>query len=359
MASDILFDVKVLAIPDNIETFPEKDDYVFWHSKFGNITINSIIDNEWYNLKRDKPDYIFIQRPYDNYLPQEYHVTSLKQYSKICYIPYAFELINLRSVAMPDFFVKNIDMFFCTQSEEYDYCNNIIKNTNDGIKRYVYDLGYPSLYHIIAKSRSYNSAFCKIDKKINFNVIWTPRWTNNEKLCKTSFFEYKDVIVEYVKMNKEINFIFRPHPLALNNFIKEKLITKREVIEYLKNYKKSNMYYDSDSDYYDTFANSDVLITDFSSIIIEYFLFNKPIIYCYSKNGNETNFMKKLKKCFYCVKNWDELKNVLEKLKKGNDPLKERRRKLLDKILKKYEDDVALKIVDKVKDNYLRRKFLD
>ena len=160
-------------------------------------------------------------------------------------------------------------------------------------------------------------------------------------------------------MNKEINFIFRPHPLALNNFIKEKLITKREVIEYLKNYKKSNMYYDSDSDYYDTFANSDVLITDFSSIIIEYFLFNKPIIYCYSKNGNETNFMKKLKKCFYCVKNWDELKNVLEKLKKGNDPLKERRRKLLDKILKKYEDDVALKIVDKVKDNYLRRKFLD
>ena len=49
----------------------------------------------------------------------------------------------------------------------------------------------------------------------------------------------------------------------------------------------------------------------------------------------------------------------MKKLKKGNDPLKERRRKLLDKILKKYEDDVALKIVDKVKDNYLRRKFLD
>ena len=122
------FNLKGLAIPENIKNFPTNEDYNFWYSKFGSITINAIINNKWYDLKKEKPDCVFIQRPYENYLPQEYHITSLKQYSKICYIPYAFELINLRNIAMPDFFVKSIDMFFCTQSEKYKYYNNIIKN---------------------------------------------------------------------------------------------------------------------------------------------------------------------------------------------------------------------------------------
>lgn len=188
MQNDIMFNVKVLAIPEDINKFPRNEDYIFWCSKFGDITINAIVNNKWYDLKKEKSDYIFIQRPYDNYLPQEYHISSLKQYSKICYIPYAFELMNLRNVAMPDFFVKSIDMFFCTQNEEYNYCKTIIRNANDGIQRYVYDIGYPSLYNIVKKAKEYNSAFSKIDKKNNFNVIWTPRWTIDDKLFKTSFF---------------------------------------------------------------------------------------------------------------------------------------------------------------------------
>ena len=354
MQNDTKFNVKVLAIPENIKNFPTNEDYNFWYSKFGSITINAIINNKWYDLKKEKPDCVFIQRPYENYLPQEYHITSLKQYSKICYIPYAFELINLRNIAMPDFFVKSIDMFFCTQSEEYKYCNNIIKNLNDGKKNEVYDLGYPSLYNIVKKVKEYNSAFSRIDKKINFNVIWTPRWTIDDKLCKTSFFDYKDKIIEYIKSHKDINFIFRPHPLAFENFINEKLMTKKQVDDYLNNFNNSNMYYDNSSEYYYTFAESDVLITDFSSIIIEYFLFNKPIIYCYSKNENETDFMKKMKKCFYCVSNWNELKTMLENLKAGNDPLSKKREKLLKEILKKYEDNVSLKIINKIKEKFLK-----
>ncbi len=354
MQNDIMFNVKVLAIPEDINKFPRNEDYIFWCSKFGDITINAIANNKWYDLKKEKPDYIFIQRPYDNYLPQEYHISSLKQYSKICYIPYAFELMNLRNVAMPDFFVKSIDMFFCTQNEEYNYCKTIIKNANDGIQRYVYDIGYPSLYNIVKKAKEYNSAFSKIDKKNNFNVIWTPRWTIDDKLFKTSFFEYKDKIIKYVKKQKNINFIFRPHPLAFENFIKEKLMTKMQVKNYLDQFKNSNMYYDNSSEYYYTFAESDVLITDFSSIIIEYFIFNKPIIYCYSKNENETDFMKNLKECFYCVENWDELKNILEKLKSGNDPLKKKRENVLKEILKKYEEDVSLNIICKIKENFLK-----
>ena len=356
MKNDNSIDVKVLAIPDDITKFPRNDDFDFWYSKFGNITVNAIENNKWKKKKNEKPDYIFIQRPYDNYLPNEYQVPTLKEYSKICYIPYAFELISFRDVAMPDFFVKNMNIIFCTNSEEYNYCNNIMESANDGIERHAYDLGYPSLYNVVLKAKESNSAFSKIDNKVNFNIIWTPRWTTDDNLCKTSFFDYKDYFVEYVKKSKDINFVFRPHPLTFNNFIKEKLMTKKEVNEYLNNYKKFNMYYDLDSDYYDTFANSDILITDYSSVIIEYFMFNKPIIYCYRENEKETELFKNMKKSFYCVNSWDELKKVLEKLKKGIDPLKGKRKIVLTKLLKQYNEDVSLKIINELKNDYFKLK---
>ncbi len=351
MKNNELFDVKVLAIPDNINLFPKNNEYEFWYSKFGTIVVNSIENNEWFDLKKEKPDYVFVQRPYDNYVPYEFQIEVLKQYTKLCYIPYAFELINLRDVAMPDYFVKNISMFFCSQSEEFEYCSNIIKNINDGVCRKAFNLGYPSLYSIVKKNNN-NSAFKKIDKRNNLNIIWTPRWTTDDKLCKTSFFNYKDRLLEYIKKQKNINFVFRPHPLAFKNFIEKRIMTKKEVHNYLRQFKKSNMHYDKCSDYYDTFNDSDVLITDFSSIIIEYFLFNKPIIYCYSNCSKTTEFMNKMMNCFYCVNNWDELECVLENLKKGIDPLKKNRLKLLNNFLKGYQSNVSAKIVEEIKSDF-------
>ena len=111
MINDFSFDVKVLAIPDDISKFPENKEFDFWYSKFGDIVVNAIDSGKWFDLENESPDYVFIQRPYDNYLPVEYQIETVKKYTKLCYIPYAFELMNLRNVVMPEFFV-----FFMTFS---------------------------------------------------------------------------------------------------------------------------------------------------------------------------------------------------------------------------------------------------
>lgn len=351
MKNDLRFEVKALAVPDNIKDFPNNNDYNFWFSKFGDITINAVDGNKWFDLKNEKPDYIFIQRPYDNYLPDVYQINCLKKYSKICYIPYAFEIMDLRSVTMPDFFVKKVSMMFCSQTEEYNYCKKIINSADDNFKRKCFDLGYPSLFNIVMKKNKYNSAFNNIDKKNSFNVIWTPRWTMDDKLCKSSFFDYKDLIINYLKDREKINFVFRPHPLTFKNFVAEKIMTQKQVDNYLSNFKNSNMCYDYSSDYYDTFNESDVLVTDYSSIIIEYLLLDKPIIYC-SKKGKVNSFLNKVLKCCYCVNNWSELKKTLELIQSGNDYLKKERNKFLNVFLKKYEEDVSLKILDEIEKDY-------
>lgn len=355
MKADNVFDVRVLAVPDDINKFPKNNEYDFWYSKFGNITINAVDGNKWFDLKSKKPDYVFVQRPYDNYVPMEYRVDTIKNYSKLCYIPYGYELINLRNVAMPDFFVKNISLFFCSQDEEYDYCKSIIDNTNDGVNRKCFNLGYPSLYNVACLVKNKKSAFDNIDKRTNFNVMWSPRWTTSDNLSKTNFFEYKDLILDYMRKHKDINFVFRPHPLIFKNFIENNIMTKKQVKDYLNNFKNSNMYYDFDSDYYNTFADSDVLVADFSSILVEYFIFNKPVIYC-SKTSNMTTFMKKLLKCFYVVKDWNELKETLENIKNGNDYLKPKRESLLKSFLSKYDEDVSLKILDEIKKDFYNIK---
>lgn len=351
MKIDKSININVLVVPEDIKDFSKNNNFDFWYSKFGDITVNAVKDNEWFDLKKEKPDYVFIQRPYDNYLPSEYHVQTMKNYTKICYIPYAYELIDLRSVALPEFFVKNISLLFCSQEEEYKYCKKIIDSSNDGTIRKCFNLGYPSLYNVVNRAKSINSAFKNIDKKVGFNVMWTPRWTIDDNLSKSSFFEYKDLLVDYIKKSKDINFVFRPHPLIFKNFIDKKIMTQKQVNIYLKNFKHSNMYYDYDSEYYDTFADSDVLISDFSSILIEYIIFNKPIIFC-GKANNPTKFMKKLLKCFYRVDNWNELKQTLEEIKSGNDYLKNKRETILKSFLSEYEDDVSVKIISEVKKDF-------
>ena len=93
----------------------------------------------------------------------------------------------------------------------------------------------------------------------------------DKRLYRSTFFEYKDKIIDYVNRNDKLKFVFRPHPLMFNNFINEGLMSKKEVKEYLDNFKE-NKVYDDQGDYFDTFRESDVLVTDFSSIIIDYFI---------------------------------------------------------------------------------------
>lgn len=48
-------------------------------------------------------------------------------------------------------------------------------------------------------------------------VLWTPRWSTDPYIGGSNFFNYKDIMTRLVKQNKNILFIFRPHPLMFEN----------------------------------------------------------------------------------------------------------------------------------------------
>lgn len=356
MIMDNEIDVKVLAFPYDIKCFPENKELSFWKEKYGEHVINAVNGEEWFDLAAQKPDYVFIQRPYDQYLPQQYSCKELSKFTKICYIPYGYNLANLYYLFSEEHFWKYLYIFFAENEYECNHAKHIFDSFEDDTKRYSLNLGYPVLDSVKKYTDEPVSAFKNISKKSRFNIMWTPRWTTDEKACGTTFFDNKDKIVEYAKQNKNVGLVFRPHPLAFENFIKEGIMKKAEVKQYLKKFENSNMVYDKSSDYYNTFKDTDVLVTDFSSIAIEYIIYNKPLIFCHTDMTILNDFMLELSKVCYCVKDWEEIKQVLDNLRNNKDVLKKKRERFIREKFYLYDGKVKERIINFIKDDFKNNK---
>ena len=349
MKSDKKLNVKVLVFPENINNVQSNDDFAFWKKRFGNIAIDALLENnKWFDLKKKSPDYVFIQRPYDHYLPCEYSTDELKKYTKLCYIPYGYSLADLHDVILPKSFLEKLYFFFGENDEECKYAENMVQ---DKVK--IKSLGYPSLNKEI-RSISLNDSKSLGRKKKELKVIWTPRWTTEKSLFTTTFFTNRDSIVRYFKKNEELNLIFRPHPLMFKNFIEKKLMTKKEVKNYLASFNQKNMIYDQQSEYLETFKDSDILITDFSSIIIEYFVLGKPIILCDKDSHRYSGIMKKIDKVCYHAVEWNEIEKIIKQIKEGKDKLKNKRDELLKQIIDCNKEDSAKLITECIKQDFYK-----
>ena len=126
MKNDPNIDIKILAFPDDINDFPYNKELSFWQEKFGDIVINAISDDGWFNLYEQHPDYVFVQRPYNNYLPEEYSTDNMCRFTKLCYIPYGYALVDLREIVLNTSFLKNLYFFFADNKYEHAYAEEIM-----------------------------------------------------------------------------------------------------------------------------------------------------------------------------------------------------------------------------------------
>lgn len=324
----------VLAIPhhdmtnmDSPEHYTDVNRAYDYFGKRDDSVINArISETEWFDLKELKPDYVFYQRPYDHYLPIPYKSKNVMKYSRICYLPYGYFDSYIFECVINRNFMRYVSIFFADNMDSFSL---VKKQFHQNIKSQKSILtGYPILEEVIKRSDQY----VKKEKQWNKQIMWTPRWTIDDSLGGSHFFMYKDNFVEYMEENSDDYFVCRPHPLAFENFVKEGLMTLEEVNEYIKKYDKcKNGEIDSSTDYLEKFLNTDVLITDISGIVIEFFLLGKPIIFCGSYAGMTESYQEVFN-TFYVCNSWEEIVSVLNKLALNNDPLKEKRTAVLNKI---------------------------
>jgi len=259
--------------------------------------------------------YVFYERPYEHYLPELYHTKNVCRYARTCYIPYYFNDKKAEKAYFKTNFFRYLTYFFAGSEEE-----SRIAKTKSMRKNIC--LGYPDLDRV---ERSF-------DNPKEGAVLYTPRWIEEDEYGGSSFYEYKDAFVSLkAELNHEV--IFRPHPLTFGHAISTGLMTEETVKKYLDSLTENGIEIDQNKNCGDTFLKTGILVTDMSSIIINFFLTGKPIVLCRDLSKIPfTETYSKIIESSYEVKNWKELVKRVDLLLKGEDPLKEKRLKAISEI---------------------------
>ena len=347
MLGDERFSVRILAVPDNINK-PDEKIYSFFKAAYGeNIVINAYENGAWYDMKQLMPDYVFYQRPYDQYLPKPYKSREVSGYSKICHLVYGYLLTETtKDICTSRLFFRNVYIYFAENTICQEFNIKRFKMSHNKGYRKTLNIGYPVLEYFMKQKPA------EVRNTDKFKVLWTPRWSEDKETGGSNFINYKDRIVKLVNENQDISVVFRPHPMTFDHFIQTGKLTREQADEYLKNYDGNDrLIYNNTAEYVDVFWNTDALLTDVSSIIVEYFITGKPIVYCDTGAVPDTFFSEMLK-VMYVTKTWEQAEEKLLELSRGIDPLKEERERMIEKLLGNDFEHISERFLEAIYNDY-------
>ncbi len=308
---------------------------------------------EWKSLEALDFDYLIYGHPYNGYMPKAYRSSETSKFTRIIISSYgsviAKEFLKIR----PRDFFRDVYCCYAHMEEERQYNYMQFKANHDAGLQYTKFLGSPDLEDFYNKRMNSDDVWG--ETKNNFKVIWTPRWTVDEKVGGSNFFRYNGFLMDYAMKHRHIDFVFRPHPMAFDNFISLGLMSEQDVSAYkLRCEEESNVVLDNSKDYVATFWKSSVLVTDMSTIIVEYFITGKPIVFCETEH-QEIHFLKyfeEMLKCCYVVKNENELNDILDSLANGDDPKREQRLDTMQKIFGDSYKSATKRIIEDIVQDY-------
>lgn len=149
----------------------------------------------------------------------------------------------------------------------------------------------------------------------------------------------------------KIQIAFKPHPLLREKL--EAIWGLARTDEYYTRWKLLNNGQLETGEYTDLFKNSDALIHDSSSFIVEYQIINKPSLFMVR---NERKIIEDLnvfgKRAFYSQElgyNYNDVKKFIEKIINGEDPNRDKRINFLNSEIEGLNgDNASHKIIDEI-----------
>lgn len=319
------------------------EEKTFFESKYPNVNkIYKSDNNRFENIKDFGFEYIFYQRPYNQYLPNELKSNQVVKYSRICYIPYGKETLE-NPVQYNDDFFRNVYITFLAGREEYKFFKR--KYLYNRMKKFqiIIWAGYP----VFEKCH-------KVKKQCAINhILWTPRWSYDTNAGGSHFIEYKEVLFKIKDKFPDVKVTLRPHPLMWDNFIKEGIMSESEIKIYKDRMVQEGILMDTEHFFEDSIKDKSILITDISSIIPEYLLSERPLIYCPTQIPLNS-FYKNILKGAYTAKSTKDIINYVELLLNGKDYMLQDRRKII-KNNYEYLDNATSNIVNFINKDYRSR----
>lgn len=249
----------------------------------------SLMNYEDVVLENVHPDIIYIQNPYDGTnkvtgIAEDYYTSKLKKYtSLLVYVPYYLSAMYRNEERMMEkaLLPGNINSdLVVLQSEKQ---KEIYVKYGAFPEKYIV-AGSPKADAVI-NTNKYNVDEIKHRMNIKSSKVIMLNTSITYFLYQNSINEILTCFLKLIE-NADITLLWRPHPLlqaTIEAINKEALTEYNSIIE--KAEKTGKIYIDKSADPLDAIMVSDALVSDYSSIVVQYYLTGKPV---YSLDGNKT-----------------------------------------------------------------------
>ena len=270
------------------------------------------------------PDFIFVFQPYSRSIPFE--IKELKK-ELPCFIPYGYSNLST-GLAYGDrkirFFYRYYVESAYIQEEARKYMKNKARNTRV--------TGLPMATWLLnARSKRNDNRKC---------IMWAPHWTvghdDSRALNISTFLTIADAMLNIVKSYKEqVSFIFKPHPRLKRELYATPGWGKARTDAYYRTWQEGENTRIEDGNYTELFAQSDAMIHDCGSFILEYLLMNKPCMYML-RAGAHSPFNQSTQQALECYQKGstaEDIEHFVHDVLEGKDPLSETRHKFIHSYL--------------------------
>lgn len=331
MLNDDNFNVDLVCVPKmqnvNTQKLSETNDALMFCNKMGIKAIDGYEGGKAFDLSSLSSDYLVLMRPYDLHMPKEYSMKNLLRIALIVYIPYSGRMtkgVHLNIEFNP--LLRNFNLLFADCDEVVEWVREHEKNKRFFQYQKIYNIGHPR--YDLVKNKNYREG-CR-------TILWLPRWSTTEFNNRSYFYNYIECLLEYFSFHTDLKLIIRPHPLMFTNFITTGFKTEDE-INALKNRieQMPNVSFDANEDYLKSFDESDALISDGTSLLLEYFFTLKPVAIC-DQLQDLTRLGARIFETFTYVDSENGMISYLNKIVNGIDENKDKRMLLYNDVYKDH-----------------------
>lgn len=271
-------------------------------------------------------DIVFIPCPYDGAIWSASFNRGILNHN-LCYIPYGFFSIG-NDWTMNQ--IANNAALFNLYENELTYRQAAKMMMNGG--RNVRVVGHTMADAFLSAEARQTPQWKDCGKPLK-RVIWAPHWTLpsvNNWFHSSNFLQYADAMVQLArKYAEEIQFAFKPHPLLYTTLCSQEVWGKERTDEYYRLWAEMPNTQLETGSYAPLFMQSDAMVHDSSSFIIEYLFADKPAMFLREGEGYQgyTPLAVEALKCYHKGKTPEEIETFLQTCVMGDeDPYADARR---------------------------------
>lgn len=302
-------------------------------------------------IMNDEYDLVVYGYPYEHLLPKKFHLECMRKVAKkIAYLPYGIDVsagasVDLIAYNLPIHFGADA-IFFQSESAR----RRFLKKHPNAQDR-VFALSTPrfdSLFYL--DQRELNNPNLKEKIANRYTVLWNSHFSFANNTWSTLDRVFEPFFDFFTNNKNDMALIWRPHPNTVSYLVDSGLMTMGECIEFFDEVQAAGIILDLSNNHLDAFQLSDCMLTDASSLCIEYIGTGKPMVLLNNPDGMHyfDDYFNELIKFYDKTDSAQDAISLVEKFFAGQDNKKQLRKFTKNNFVYKFDGNATERVYHKL-----------